>query len=426
VASLTATDAVQATAAFRWRPEGHAIADAGTLVGMKFEAMGREDSDVYRWTFADGVVREGPSVVHVFCGASLSPVSLEVLRGGKRAGFLKQTVHVRPDWTRRAEFEDEVCKRLLAAMPDAVFGAMSSEGLSPWVAWAYQFDDAALLGRLAATCLARAKAMDAGGARALYLLGLHFQKPTLRRYEDARTVWRALLALKDAPAELRGRTAMHLGGLTLHGFGDSFGAEALFAVADGLLPEGDDRRLLDIYRGDLRVFQDRLEAAREFYLRAGTVVSPDNVHYEVRRAERLERARRFLAAGDCDDAERVLRELEWERPMERMGLETGMLLARAQQARGEKDFALQTVRRLRRVAAGEPRHSELLWLAARLLRDAGLQDEADAAVKELRRLFPYSAEAAQAGGDVRVTRPGTGSWAERASTLAQSKRWRWV
>lgn len=394
-ASVQGADALRTAAVFRWRTEQHVVSDAGPLVGVRFDAVGVEATpSVYRWRFSDGAVREGRSVAHVFCGASLAAVSLEVLRDGMRVGYLLQPVNVRPDWTQRAEFDEETYKRLLDGMPDAVFRALAPAALSAWVAWATQRDDRALLERLAAVCLARARTMDSGGADALFQLGLYYQHPSLRRYEDARTVWKALLALRDAPADTRGRTALHLGGMTLHCFGDARAAEVLFAEAKELLPEGDDRRLLDIYRGDLRVVQDRIEDARTCYLLAGTVVEPHDVHYEVRRIERLERARRFLAAGEHDAAEQVLREIEWERPMERMGLDTGLLLARVQRARGEREFAVNSVRRLRRVATGDPRHPELLWLAAQVLREADAGKEADAAVAELRKLFPYSEEAA--------------------------------
>lgn len=397
VASVSGGDPAVGAAAFRWEVIRHAVAAAGAIVEMRFEAANPGGSRRgYRWTFADGLRREGSRVEHVFCAAGVTSVSLEVFEGQRKVGAQTRAVRVGPDWTRRVEYDAGDCRELVDGVTDDLFDRMAGAALSAWVAWAVGEDDTRLLDRLAAVCVRRAAVLGTGGSGALYQVGFHLQRPSLRRYEDAKSVWRALLATKGVAPDLAGRTALHLGGLLLHGEGNVADSDILFQRADEQLPAGDDRRLLDIYRGDLHVFAGRPEEARACYLRAGTVVSPDNLHYEVRRAERLERARRLLAAGEADAAERVLRELEWERPMERMGLATGLLLTRVQRARGESDFARQAVRRLRSVAAGDPLHAELLALTAELLREAGRDGEADRAVAELRTLFPYSAEAARA------------------------------
>ncbi len=235
--------------------------------------------------------------------------------------------------------------------------------------------------------------LDASCAEALYRLGFHFQRPGLRRHAEVRRLWGALLGSAADP-ELRARAALHWGGMELHAAGDTAEAARLLAEAKRLGLTDGDARLRAIYRGDAAVLDGRPDVARAAYLGAGTVVSPADPHYEVRRTERLERARRFLDAGEPDAAERVLREIEWERPMERMGLATGLLLARAQAARGEAEFAVWTLRRLRKVGAGDPLRPELLRFAAQCLRTAGAVEEGAEAEAELLRLYPYSEAAA--------------------------------
>ncbi len=392
----------EAAASFQWTAEGHVRVRDAMLLGMRFKVPHPMEESVYRWRFPDGVVREGVSVAHVFCGGQLARISLEVTQGGKRAGHRTQSVAAQPDWRQRAEFDESTYADLIRQMPDSILAMLSPGALTDWLRWADRLEDRELLTRLGDVALSKLEHFDASSAEVLYRLGFHWQIPELRRYETVRKVWSELLVRPGVDAELRGRAALHLGGMELHVVGNLDRALELLAVAENLLPSGQDRRLLEIYRGDAAVFAKRLEAARAAYWRAGNVVGADNVHYEVRRVERMERARRFLAEGEFDAAERVIREIEWERPMERMGLETGLLLARAQQARGEKELAVQTVRRLRNVGTGDPNHAELLWFATRLLRAMSAFEEGDDAVNELLKSFPYSEAAALArhSGDV--------------------------
>lgn len=385
-----------AGAAFRWGPGRHVRTDRSMLLEMRFRAEAAPSDAVCRWTFPDGVVREGPEVAHVFCGEAVAPVTLEILRAGNPLGRRTHGVRIKPNWSQTAEFDEGVCAELAASLSAAELRQLRFGALVAWLRWADEVEDRALLTRLAEVALPKVPQFAAAEADVLYRLGFHLQEPGLRRYAEVRTVWSAVRNLPDVPPELRGRTALHGGGMELHAFGNVVEAGRLLAEADRWLPAGDDRRLLEIYRGDAAALAGRLPEARDSYARAGTVVSADNVHYEVRRVERMERARRFLAAGEQDAAEQVVRELEWERPMERMGLETGLVLARAQQARGEKELALWTVRRLRNVGTGAPLRPELLWFAAGLLREAGAGTEGDAAVAELLRDFPYSEAAARA------------------------------
>ena len=129
---------------------------------------------------------------------------------------------------------------------------------------------------------------------------------------------------------------------------------------------------------------------------AGRAVADDDTHYEVRRRVRLEAARHYLSKREFAAAERVLRELEWEWPLERLNLETGLLMLNIYRDRGALDFALAAAKRLLAGAPADPARSDLLLTLASV-QNALKQETAFAeTLQQLRREYPYSEAAALA------------------------------
>jgi Tfp pilus assembly protein PilF len=114
----------------------------------------------------------------------------------------------------------------------------------------------------------------------------------------------------------------------------------------------------------------------------------------VRRAARLERARSYLRMREYEAAESTLRALEWERPITRMELSTGLLLIEVFHRRGELQIALAHARRLLAVAPAGPQQADLLLKKVEICRTMGLNNEAEAARLRLEAEYPYSEAAA--------------------------------
>ena len=206
-----------------------------------------------------------------------------------------------------------------------------------------------------------------------------------------------MLADPAADAELRARTAVHLAGFLVHSGLDV--ADGLRLLAENAPDENlssVERRLKTIFRADALVLQGQREAAVACYRQAGNAVANNDTDYEVRRRGRIENARDYLRRKEWDAAEQVVRGLEWERPLERMELETGMLMADVHRGRGEYLFALGVCRRLLAAAPADPRRSDLLLVTAQICRDLKRDRECKALLAQLWKEHPYSEAAALA------------------------------
>jgi Tfp pilus assembly protein PilF len=217
------------------------------------------------------------------------------------------------------------------------------------------------------------------------------------QYDRVPVAWRAVLADPAAAAELRARTAVHLAGFLVHSGTDVPGGRHLLEeqAPDERL-SAVDRRLKTIFRADALVLQGQREAAVDCYCQAGNAVANNDTDYEVRRRGRIENARDYLRRKEYDAAEEVVRGLEWERPLERLELETGMLMAEVHRGRGEQLLALGVCRRLLAAAPAGPRRSDLLLVTAQLCRELKRDSDCRALLAQLWKDHPYSEAAALA------------------------------
>jgi hypothetical protein len=191
----------------------------------------------------------------------------------------------------------------------------------------------------------------------------------------------------------------------VHGFLDHAAAGAqLGAVAADQLG-GDDQRLLKMYQGDAALLAGDVEGARRHYLAAGTAAAPGDLKYAVQRRTRLETARDYIRQGDYDAAEGMVRAVEWETPVERMGTETGLLLARVWTARKELPFALSRCRLMLLSAPDDARRPEVLLALVQVHLAAGHGAEAAEVARRLISDHPYS-EAAARVKDLGVAKGG--------------------
>src|SRR5208282_5702719 len=115
-----------------------------------------------------------------------------------------------------------------------------------------------------------------------------------------------------------------------------------------------------MYQGDTLLAAGQIEQARSRYLAAGTSAAPGDLRYALLRRTRIETARNYIRQGDFDAAEGVVRAIEWETPLERMGTETGLLLAAVWIARKEVPFALSACRLMLIAAPDDARRPEVL------------------------------------------------------------------
>lgn len=390
-----------AESAFSWEMAEHVITAGGMLVGVRFRALWEGEGATYSWRFDDGGAAEGREAMHVFSSQDGATVRLEV--GGARAAAGSRIVDVHPRWTQRHDGPDDVYARLRDTVRRSGMALLAPSALARLVAIALVTNDEEWLGELAQACHGRIAEFTSGEAEALFRLGLFVQQPCVKGYGMVRDFWRAVLAMDPAPdGALLAQVRLHLAGFTIHSGGRLEEAERLLvSIADKELSDGDARLKL-IFVADIRAMRGDREAAKILYRQAGGVVDPDDTAYQVRRLARLENARAYLRNGEFDAAERVAREIEWERPLERLGLETGLVFIAVWRGRGEAPFAVTGCRRLLVAVPDDPRRPELLYEASKIFGEQGLREEAGKCLDELFRDYPYSEQAALAAADAEV------------------------
>ncbi|MCX7590891.1 MAG: hypothetical protein N2255_04615 [Kiritimatiellae bacterium] len=218
----------------------------------------------------------------------------------------------------------------------------------------------------------------------------------MREYNKARNCFETALALAPTNSATHSIAAVHLAGLLLHCFDDPGAAQSVLgrAVAEVLPPV--ERRLRQIYEGDIFLASGRIEAARRTYLEAGTTADRNDRNYVARRRARLETARTCLLRQEYDEAERLVREIEWETPIERLDTETGLIMIQVHLARQEYEFAYAHCQRLLKAATVNRHTPDLLFCLVETCSALKKNQEAALALGRLFAEFPYSEATARA------------------------------
>ncbi len=394
--AVAAVGGPEAPAAFSWEIVEHAAAGASELIGVRLWALPAAAGDTCRWRFDDGSTATGTEVVHVYTVGGQHEVRLEVVRDGRARGTLTRQVAIHRQWQQASEFPEAAYVRLCGALRQTGFDRLPAADLARLVVLADQIEDRDLLAELAGICRARRSEFGGVAAEGLLRLGFFAQHPTQRQYGWVPEFWQAALAAPGVPAPTAARVRLHLAGFLIHSGQDLAAAGRLLDELAAATLDETDGRLRLIYLADIQVMRCEREAAAVLYRQAGTVVAPDDTTYQVRRLARLENARVYLRQKDYDAAERVAREIEWERPLERLELETGLILVAAFRGRGEAPFARTACLRLLQAAPDDPQRAELLRVTAEVCQEQGAGSESRQALEELNRSYPYSEAAAVA------------------------------
>ncbi len=387
----------QAAAAFSWEVQRHAQAGDALLVGMRFRALGASAKATCHWRFDDGTEAEGTDCLHAFSRAGLRRVDLTVQAPGHPGETLTQLVGVHPNWAQIAECAEPVYAELRAEVLGQGLDRLAPTDLAEDLRMAERMEDGSFMGALADAVCLRLSAFTGPLAVVPHRIGFYAQRPGVMQYARVPVVWRAVIADASAALDLRARTAVHLAGFLIHSATDPAGGLRLLdeAAPDKRLTD-DERRLKTIFRADGLVLTGQREAALACYRQAGAAVSRGDTDYEVRRRGRIETARDEVRRHEYDAAEEVVRGLEWEWPLERLDLESGLLMVEIYRGRGENLMALGVCKRLLMAAPADPRRPDLLLATARVCRDLKQERECRATLAQLLKEHPYSEAAALA------------------------------
>ncbi len=380
---------------FEWETRDSNLVDDLALVDVQFRLLPPLSGRPCRWRFDDGAEGANNLRTHLFPRPGYRQVRLEVSGRGQPPAVLTQLIDVEPRWAQRDEWRDPLWAEQRKELLARDFPAAPVDDLAALVRLAAYLDEPPLLDRLGAVCLRRQSEFRAGQAEAFFDLGRHYQSAAGHRIALAERAYRAAMALGGAESSAAERARLRLAGLLIDDADQpDQGLALLREVHTESLP-ADDRRRAQLYEGDARLAKGEVEAARDCYRTAGDV-APGGVGAAVRAAARLESVRHFLAAGAWDEADELLRQVEWESPLERMSLETGLARIRICLGRKEPAQALAWCHRLQPVAANDTQHADLLYARVEAAEALGQRAEARDAYAQLLKDHPYSEASARA------------------------------
>ncbi|MDD2707366.1 MAG: hypothetical protein PHV34_05095 [Verrucomicrobiae bacterium] len=393
-----------------WDVIGHSLIrrdqlSAG-LITMEFRARANIGNASFSWTFDDGTAAQGPKIRHVFPCPGLRVVKLGLILGGKTVASLSRTVHARPLWSQREDHlpavfdfqKTEMLNRNLASMPWTDFISLLRMTLA--------CHDESLTQKTVAVLLDRMREALPGDLEWFFLAAKEIRGRPYRQLETAERLFAAVCEWKSAaefqPEQVRKaliwreKARLELAGLLINDKDQPREGLRLLEQINSSLLSAPEVRWKGIYEGDARLAAGNLDAARKAYLSVTPSSSETNALGDIRRLARLESARNYLERREFDEAERLLREIDWDSPVERMSSEAGLLRLELLRQHKEYSKALALCQRLLRVAATGASESWLLYRQIELNRDMGRTGEAAALMEKLMAKHPYSEAAARA------------------------------
>ncbi len=389
VTGVEAKNRRNAAACFGWNIEGHTEAGGRTLVSVRFLAFGNGRGKNCRWLLDDGSAAYGREVHHVFARPGMRNVRLEV-----QGTSLTQKVDVHPLWQQREAWPKHVAKRQARLISSKTFSTAPVEDILYLRRFAEEIKERNWLVKLGRVCLARKGEFGAEHAGMFLQTAFYFQHPDFRDYRSAEACFRTALAMVSDDPALKEKIKLHLSGFLIHCHRRADSGLALLKNIDEQKLSGTERRLKQIFEADAYLTRGEVNVSRRLYIRIGNVVERSDIHYAARRRARLESAKDFLLRKEFKEAERIVREIEWETPLERLNTETGIIMVGIQFGRKEYPFALATALRLL-AAAPMDRHRAKILL--KLIDIYLVIDEPQPAAEMFRKLqkeHPYSEAAA--------------------------------
>lgn len=381
---------------FDWRVLEHTVVDDQVLVTVELAAQPEAKGREYRWVFDDASAATGASVRHVFVRPGLHKVRLDLAEGNKRVGSMLDVVNVHHDWPQRDEWSDEVFSRQKQELLDRDFSGAAVDDLAYLVQLADRIHDEDLLSHIGGACMKRAAEFGAARAETFYRLGLHFQKPDVRQYALADKAFRVVLDANPPQPGLVDRTRLRLAAFLIHTGAGLEEGEQLLGKIDEKPLTNEERRLRQILVADAKLAHGDVDGARQGYLAVTSAENRSDVRAALRRRARLESAKAFVIKADYEAADDVIRQIEWEMPLERMQTETGLAMIQVHARRKEYPFALARCQRLLHAAETERARAELLFVLADINFTIGNNAMAKEVVAKLLKDHPYTEAAARA------------------------------
>ncbi|MGA2556170.1 MAG: PKD domain-containing protein [Verrucomicrobiota bacterium] len=380
---------------FEWRAADQCALGETMFVRTQFRVVDSAPRRTYHWRFDDGSEESGVNPRHFFAEPGLRQVTVEAWQNGAVMATNSVRVRIAPEWQQRDWWRDDVFNQAKSDLLHRDLGPLPARDLTAVWELADHADDAELLMRSGESLMKRQNEFNSPAyGPVFYKTGLVFEHQGDAGDALAEKAFQLALAPQRVAAAIAEPARLQWAGLLVHCDGELEEAGKVLGGIPGSLSNTDDRRRWRLLQGDLSLARGQLEEARKHYAAAGE--KPAGGLFNAARAARLESAAILLEHGHWDDAQEAVDRLEFDMPLERMSLDTGLLALKLAMGRKEFQRAFTEGHTLLAVAGGDPRQSEVLFTMVETGLALGKKEEAQKALGRLLKDFPYSEAAAKA------------------------------
>ncbi|HYF48380.1 MAG TPA: tetratricopeptide repeat protein, partial [Planctomycetota bacterium] len=181
----------------------------------------------------------------------------------------------------------------------------------------------------------------------------------------------------------------------IHVFGkDAEAFEILSKLNDALLVPPHEPVLRQIYMADASAGMGKREDAQKRLESLRPIVNLADRAYAIGRRSRLLAVQTYIRRGEYEAAQKELRNIEWETPVERLSDETGMLRAECYIADNDFQHAIVLLNRLIKVNKESARMPEMLFTLMKAYRGAKQTEQMQETFSKLKKEHPYAQETA--------------------------------
>ena len=380
-----------------WSNLEHCLLADSLTVKTRFRVVEGGRGRRYKWRFDDGDEAGGADVQHIFPQGGMRQVTVLAYEGPTCVATNSVQVRVRPHWPQREDWRQGLFEEARGSFLRRDLSRMPARDLAAVLDLAERVEDKELSMRAGEATLKRQEEFNnVAWGPTFYKLGLQFQHQGDQGNRLAEQALRLALTPERNNSVMANKVKVRIIDLLIHCDGNLDEGEKLLGSLSLAGLTQDEKRLAKLLQGDLQLARGKVEEARKQYATIGDLAKAPGGVPRVARAALLESASISLQRGDYEEAERTLDLLVYEFPLERMSLDVGLLRANLSLKQKEFGRVFELCRSLSNIAGCDSQKAGLLLGMVESGLALGKSAEAQQALRELLRAFPYSEAAAKA------------------------------
>jgi tetratricopeptide (TPR) repeat protein len=335
-------------------------------------------------------------VEHIFSYGGQRQITVQACDGQTCVATNVLRVHVVPNWLQRDEWHQGIFDEAKRGFMSRDLSRIPARDLVEVLHLADRVDDKQLIARMGENMLKRPEDFNTPVyGPTYYKLGLNFEHAGDSGNQLAERAFRLAVTPERKTAAVIDKARLRIADLLIHSGSLDEGERLLTSLSMSGLSM-DERRLSRLLQGDLLLARGRVEEAKKHYAEIGNIGKRPAAGSGVGRDAVLESASISLQRGDYEEAASTLNLLIVEHPLERLAVDVGLLRLNLDLKQKEFAVAFELCRALSLVAERDPHKAGLLLGLVESGLALGKHDQAQQALRELTKTFPYSEQAAKA------------------------------